>query len=430
MDAASERHIVRKVVLRLIPFLFLLYLVNILDRVNVSFARLKMLDDLGMDEGAFAFGAGVFYLGYVLFEVPSNLILRRVGARRWIARIMVTWGLITCAMMIVTAPWGFYVLRVLLGFAEAGFFPGIILYLTYWFTSRERAWAVSCFMAASPINGILGGPLSGAIMQFMHEVGGLSGWQWLFLLEGIPAVILGIVTLRYLTDRPELADWLTADERTWLVARTALEETHRQGRRGLTLLNAFTDRRVWLLIALYFTIAIGANAFGFYLPKLIKDKFPGQREFQIGLLAAIPNLCAAVCMILNGTHSDRTGERRWHIALPAFLAAIGWTLTAWLDDPALYLAALALVQMGIMSMLPVFWTLPPAFLGGVAAAGGIALINSIGNLGGFVGPNIIGQLQRISGDFTSGVIALACILTLGGVLALCVRRESVKRTNS
>ncbi|MBI3411620.1 MAG: MFS transporter, partial [Planctomycetes bacterium] len=313
---------------------------------------------------------------------------------------------------------------------EAGFFPGIILYLTYWFTSRERAWAVSCFMVASPINGILGGPLSGAIMQFMDGVGGLSGWQWLFLLEGIPAVILGIVTLFYLTDRPELAGWLTADERTWLVARMALEEKYKQDRHGLTLLNAFTDHRVWLLIALYFTIAIGANAFGFYLPKLIKDKFPEQREFQIGLLAAIPNLCAAVCMILNGIHSDRSGERRWHIALPAFLAALGWTLTAWLDDPAFYLAALALVQMGIMSMLPVFWTLPSSFLGGVAAAGGIALINSIGNLGGFVGPNIIGQLQRISGDFTSGVIALACILTLGVVLALCVRRDSVRRTNS
>jgi ACS family tartrate transporter-like MFS transporter len=472
MDEALKRVVLGKVARRLLPFLFLLYVVNILDRVNVGFARLQMLDDLGLGEDVYALGAGIFYVGYLAFEVPSNLILSRVGARRWLARIMVSWGLITCAMMAVKGPWGFYALRILLGVAEAGFFPGVILYLTYWFPARERARAVAFFMAASPLTGALGSPLSGAIMQHLDSVGGLRGWQWLFLLEGAPAVLLGFVVLRYLTDRPDQAGWLTPDERSWLAAQLAEEEkrfghpararptaertsdqplpsqpvstiTERTQVRelgpagrsdlpdikleprayhfGRPSLQAVGDPRVWLLILLYFTVAAGSNAIGFYLPKLLKGHFAGATEFQIGLLAAVPNVCAMVCMVLNGAHSDRTGERRWHVALPALLAAAGWAWSAFVDSPALSLVALTLIQVGIMSMLPTFWSLATSLLSGVAAAGGIALINSVGNLGGFIGPNVLGQSQVRTGGFTGGMLTLAVLLCLGAALAFCVR---------
>lgn len=428
MDEAWKKAVLNKVSRRLIPFLFLLYVVNILDRVNVSFARLRMLEDLHMSEGAYAFGFGLFYIGYLLFEVPSNLILSRTGARRWIARIMISWGLITSAMMLIRGPWAFYLLRILLGFAEAGFFPGIILYLTYWFPARKRASVVALFMAASPLTGVVGNPVSGAIMEWMDTVGGLSGWQWVFLLEGIPAVFLGVAVLFYLPDRPRTASWLTPEERDWLAEQTGGADAHRFQRPGLALLGVLADGRVWLLILLYFTVAAGANAFGSYLPKLVADRSPHLNKVQLGLLCALPNLCAVVCMVVNGAHSDRTGERRWHVAVPAFLSAVGWglaalTFTPWLDSPPLTLAALALVQSGIMSMLPTFWSLPTAFLRGIAAAGGIALINSVGNLGGFAGPNLVGQMKEYTGSFAPGLLTLAGVMGLGGILALCVRHD-------
>jgi ACS family tartrate transporter-like MFS transporter len=478
MDEAVGRLVMGKVARRLLPFLFLLYVVNILDRVNIGFARLQMLGDLQLGERVYAFGAGIFYVGYLAFEVPSNLILSRVGARRWLARIMVSWGLITCATAAVTGPWSFYALRVLLGVAEAGFFPGVILYLTYWFPARQRARAVAFFMAASPLTGALGSPLSGAIMQYMDSVGGLRGWQWLFLLEGAPAVFLGLVVLRYLTDRPEQANWLSPDERDWLAAQvnqerqggTSLHFPDEEGERdGPTaprsastitertqiehaevggkdrfpdvrlkprayhykpLLQAVADPRVWLLILLYFTVAAGSNAFGFYLPTLLAGRFPGASKSQLGLLAAVPNVCAGVCMVLNGAHSDRTGERRWHVALPALLSAAGWALGARVESPALFLLAMTLCQVGIMSMLPTFWALPTAFLSGVAAAGGIALINSVGNLGGFAGPLIIGWLKERTGDFTAGMLAVALVMGVGAVLALCVRPEPARKVGA
>jgi MFS family permease len=437
MGDPLSRSVSSKVAWRLLPFLFLLYMINILDRVNVGFARLQMLDDLGMSETAYAFGFGLFYIGYLAFEVPSNLILERVGARRWISRIMISWGLITCAMMTVTAPWMFYVLRVLLGFAEAGFFPGIILYLTFWFPTRLRARTVALFMVASPLTGVLGQPLSGAIMEFMDHVGGLRGWQWVFWIEGYPAVVLGLLALYYLTDRPEHASWLTPEERDFLAKQIAQEEKARRQLHSLSLLRTLASGRVWLLIVLYFTVAVASNAFGSYLPKLIKDTIfgrteiqvprltnetsPGLKEFQIGLLAAIPNLFAMAAMVLNGMHSDRTGERRWHVALPAFLSAIGWIMCAFIDSPVWFMLSLALMQMGIMSMLPTFWSLPTAFLSGTAAAGGIALINSVGNLGGFVGPIILGKFKDITDTFTGGLLTIAAIMAGGGILALCVR---------
>jgi MFS family permease len=382
-----------------------------------------MLDELEMGEGVYALGAGIFYLGYVAFEVPSNLILRRTGARRWIARIMVSWGLVTCATMAVRGAWSFYLFRILLGVAEAGFFPGIILYLTYWFPGRDRARIVAWFMAASPVTGFFGNPLSGAILQGMDQVGGLSGWQWLFLIEGIPAVILGVITLYYLTDRPREAHWLSENERNWLSDEMGREEKQVEQRHGLSLRQAATDRRVWLLILLYVTVAIGSNALGFYLPKLIAVRFPTAGKFQIGLLAAIPYLCAMIAMVLNGAHSDRTGERRWHIAAPAMVAASGLVLFTLSDSPALSILGLALGLSGIHSMLPVFWTVPPSFLSGAAAAGGIALINSLGNVGGFVGPNLVGQINAFTGNFTLGLLATALTLCFGALLALRIRRD-------
>jgi ACS family tartrate transporter-like MFS transporter len=422
MGEDMERAVLRKVWWRLMPLLFLLYVVNILDRVNVSFASLQMVPGV-LSKRGYALGAGIFYIGYLLFEVPSNLILSRMGARRWIARILMSWGLVTCAMMAVRGDWGFNLLRILLGFAEAGFFPGIILYLTYWFTARERARAVAWFMIASPVAGILGNPLSGAILKYMDGIGGLPGWQWLFLLEGAPAVILGFVVLWCLTDRPAQAGWLTPAERDWLAERVGREERHRASRHRLSLLQAMADGRVCLLVALYFTVAVGSNALGFYLPQLIEARFPGYNKFQIGLLSAIPPGLAMICMVLNGTHSDRTGERRWHVAVPAFLSMLGLAGSALAESPIVSLVCLAVAQAGVLSTLPVFWTLPTAFLSGVAAAGGIAWINSMGNLGGFAGPNIIGQLQAGPGDFAPGLMATAGIMYIGGVLALCVQHD-------
>jgi ACS family tartrate transporter-like MFS transporter len=416
--AAPPGDVMLKISLRLIPFIFVLYVVNILDRVNVGFARLQMLEALDMSESVYALGGSIFFIGYFLFEVPSNLIMRRVGARLWMARIMITWGLISAAMMFVTGRWSFYLLRFLLGVAEAGFFPGMILYLTYWYPALERSRAVSRFMTASPIAGVLGSPLSGAVLQYMDQVAGLPGWQWLFLIEGIPAIVLGVAVMFYLTDRPERARWLTHAERTWLTERMGREERNREERHGLTLLQAMANRRVWLLAMLYFTVAMGANTSGLYLPKLIAEHFVNRLEFQIGLLTAVPSVTAAICMVLNGIHSDRTGERRWHVAVPAFIAAAGWAISGNAHAQWLVLLSLCLAQSGMMSMLGPFWTLPTSFLSGAAAAGGIALINSVGNLGGFVGPNVIGQVKEATGSFTGGLIALSLMLTVGGVLAV------------
>jgi MFS transporter, ACS family, tartrate transporter len=455
--ARAEAAVLWKVALRLLPFLFLLYIVNILDRANIGFARLQMVDDqktalvgastvgfLGAPAGQgpllaasalvpgsmpilretdYALGAGLFYVGYLLFEVPSNLILRRTGARVWISRILLSWGVVSSCMMFVTGPWGFSLLRILLGIAEAGFFPGIILYLSYWFPARQRAKTIALFMVAGPVAGIIGNPLSGAVLQFMDRVGGMAGWQWVFLLEGIPAVLLGVVTLYYLTDRPAQAKWLTLSERTWLAWRMEGEEQQRQDRHGLTFLRAMADPRVWLLIAVYFTVAAGDNAFGFYLPKLLDDRFVGWPRWEIGWLAALPSVAAVVGMVGFGVSSDRTGERRWHVAVAAFLAAAGWVMVAVASSPWFLLLGLAVASLGMKSMLPTFWTLPTSFLSGAAAAGGIALINSVANLGGILGPNVMGQVQTRTGSFTGASLFMAAALCVGGSLVFLVRRE-------
>jgi ACS family tartrate transporter-like MFS transporter len=426
--------ILRKVAWRLLPFLGLLYLVNILDRMNAGFGRLTMQPELGISDAAFDLGYGLFYFGYLTFEVPANLLMQRIGARRWMARILISWGLVSCATLAVTGPWSFYAVRILLGVAEAGFFPGIVLYLTAWFPARERARAMAWFMIASPGAGIVGYPISGYIMSGCHGALGLSGWQWLFLLEGIPAVLLGVIALYYLPDSPSHASWLSAADATALTKRLHDEDPARRQRHAGDFLRAVLDLRVWLLICIYFTVAVGSNASGAYFPKLIKDKFT--EEFaemsaqQIGILSALPSAWAVVCMIILSRHSDRTGERRGHLAVAAFMGGAGWLLALipqmswfsetvpWLNEivptPWIVLAGFCVAQAGMLSMLPLFWTLPTTFLSGMAAAGGIALINSVANIGGLLGPSILREW---------GLPAMAIILGIGGVLALCARTE-------
>jgi ACS family tartrate transporter-like MFS transporter len=364
-----RQSVLRNVTWRLVPFLCLLYFFNILDRSNVGFARSAMERDLGMSVEAFDIGFGIFYLGYLTFEVPANMLLRRYGARRWIARIMISWGMVSCLTMAVADAWNFYLVRILLGVAEAGFFPGIILYLTYWFPTQERARIVALFMIAISLSGLVGNPISGLIMQHLDDAMGLHGWQWLFLLEGLPSVVLGIVALGYLTDGPDQAAWLSHEERQWLVARMSEEEQHRERRHGARFWQAMVDGRVWFLICLYFTIAVGTNASGAHAPKLIETWFPSWNKSGIGVLSALPHLCAMVGMTIIGWHSDRKAERRGHLACSAFLAVAGWTVSLLSGMPWIQLLGLCIAQAGMMSMLPIFWALPTSFLSGAAAAG-------------------------------------------------------------
>lgn len=428
----SELAIIRKVSLRLLPFLFLLYVINLIDRTNIGIARLQMVDEQAiLDEEAYALGAGIFYIGYLIFEVPSNLILLRMGARAWMARILVSWGLISSAMMFVTGPWSFALLRALLGVAEAGFFPGIIYYLNDWFPARFRARAVARFMLGGVIASLIGNPVSGLILQSMDQVAGLWGWQWVFLLEGLPAVALGLVTLAFLTDKPDQARWLTAEERAWLAEQIQHDREHHQHSRSFAA--AFIDPRVWLLIGVYFTVAMGDNSYAFYIPTFLRSQFPDWTPVEIGLLAAAPSMVAMAGMILVGRHSDRTGERRWHVACSAFVAALGWLTIALAtsgflstsgDYRWLFIFGVAVTLTGMKSMLPTFWTLPPIFLSGPAAAGGIALINSVANLGGLVGPAIVGRLKTATDTFTLGYLILAGVLFAGGLLVLGLRGEN------
>ncbi|HZO90381.1 MAG TPA: MFS transporter [Chthonomonadaceae bacterium] len=422
MNAISERVVLGKATRRLIPFLFILYVVAYLDRVNVGFAKLQMGRALHLSDTVFGAGMGIFFLGYFLFEVPSNLILERVGARRWIARIMISWGLIAMAMLFTRDKASFYGLRFLLGLAEAGFFPGIILYLTYWFTAAERARVVALFMTAGTISQVIGSPLSGLLLTVNGH--GLAGWQWLFLLEGLPAVLLGFVVLAYLPDGPQTARWLSADEKAWILGRL---EAERQSRiqRHFTLREAFTHPAVWLFCLLYFTLALTSYGITFWLPQIIQKAFHLGKEqtAQVGWLAAIPYIAATVGMVLIGMHSDRTRERRWHVTLSALTACVGLVLSALLHSPVPILLAFTVATLGVWGMLGPFWGLTTAFLGSAAAAGGIALINSVGNLGGFVGPYVMGWLRDTTHSFAVGLLALAGTIFLGGLLALIVRRE-------
>ena len=418
---SPERTALLEVTRRLLPFLFLLYVVCFLDRVNLGFAALQMNHDLGFSPAVYGFGAGIFFLGYVLFEVPSNLVLARVGARRWIARIMISWGVVASAMMFIRGPLSLYALRFLLGAAEAGFFPGMIYYLSRWYPAAERARAISRFMVAIPVSGIVGGPISGALLGLNGRLG-LAGWQWLFLLEGLPAVLLGFVVLAFLTDGPDEAKWLTTAEREWLNARLAEERDECERRHGLGVAQALTNGTVWRLGALILlSNAFGVYVLGLWLPQIVRS-LTGLSDLAVGVVTAVPNLVAAITMVLVGAHSDRTGERLLHIAAVATVAAVGFVASAWLQSPLLVVVALSLAAAGAISSHGPFWTLPSRFLTGSAAAGGIALIVSIANLAGFAGPYVMGLLKGASGSFRSGLISVGLASFAGAILAVWLRR--------
>ncbi len=416
---ATGRIALARIRRKLLPFTFLLYIVAYLDRINVGFAALEMNRQLGLGDAAYGLGAGLFFIGYFLFEVPSNLILHRVGARRWIARIMISWGVVAIAMAAVRGAASFYLLRFLLGVAEAGFFPGIILYLTYWFPAREQARSIALFMTASALAGVIGGPVSGALLA-MDGALGLSGWQWLFVLEGAPSVILGLTVLFYLPNGPGDARWLSAAEKRWLAEDL---ESERSSAKEAGLIRSLTDGRVWLLSMLYFTIVTGLYGVTMWLPQIIKG-FGALGNFEVGVISAVPFLVAAVAMVGIGRSSDRRGERRWHVAVSAFAAAAGLTISATARDPVVELAALSLGAAGIWGAMGPFWSMPPAFLSGAGAAAGIALINSVGNLGGFVGPYLVGLVRQMSHSFSGGLAAMAAMLALAGCLALVLRDET------
>ena len=412
-NAPVNSALMRKVSWRLIPFMMLLYFVAFLDRVNIGFAALTMNADLGFSATVFGAGAGIFFLGYVLFEIPSNLALEKFGARRWIARIMFTWGLISCAMAFVQGSVSFYVMRFILGMAEAGFFPGMILYLTYWFPAAMRAKIVSLFFIAVPLSTVIGAPLSTLILGL--DAYGLKSWQWLFLIEGVPALVLAFVVLRYLTDRPATAHWLTDDEKRQMETLMAADRT---GPRAHNLRAAFADMRLWIFGGVYFGITVGIYGLSFWLPQMVQS-LGILTTFQIGLLTAAPYVVVSVTMYLWGRHSDKTGERVWHVVLPAWTGAAAFLASAaLLDAPMLAYGAIVIAASGVFAAVPAFWSLPTALLGSTAAAGGIALVNSVGNLGGYLGPLIVGYFRDVEQSYATGLVAMGGFIFLTGVLAL------------
>ncbi|MGH6866782.1 MAG: MFS transporter [Methyloceanibacter sp.] len=414
---ASRDAAIAKATGRLIPFLVLCYAVNFLDRVNVGFAAVALNEDFGFSPSVFGFGAGIFFAGYILFEIPSNLALQRFGARIWIARIMISWGIVATAMALVTGPTSFYAMRFLLGVAEAGFFPGIILYLTYWFPARERTRIVALFMTAVPLATVVGGPLSGALLE-LDGLWGFKGWQWMFIIEGLPAVLLGFAALKFLDDRPENASWLTVSERYALSATLAAESNATREVGYADLVAALTRPRVLTLGLLYFCLVVGLYGIGFWMPQVIQTF--GLVPLEIGFLTAVPYLFAAIAMVL-GRRSDVTGERRWHIALPLLLGAFAFAWSAYSGPLIPTLIALTLATAGFYAALGPFWSLPTAILTGTGAAAGLALVNSMGNLGGFAGPAIVGLLKEATGNFLAALLFLAGALALGALIALCFR---------
>ncbi len=415
-----ESRTIRRVTMRLVPFLVLCYFVAYLDRVNVGFAKLTMSKDLGLSETAFGLGAGIFFLAYFLFEVPSNLLLERFGARKWIARIMFTWGVLSGAMAFIGGETSFYVVRVLLGFAEAGFFPGIIFFLTLWFPAKDRARIISLFMAAIPLSSVIGAPVSGALLGLDGWMG-LHGWQWLYILEAAPALVLSVVVLFYLTDTPADAGWLATDERAWLVARLSAERKQRDVERHYSVWQAVTNGRVLAVSLVYFGAVACNYGFSFFLPTIVKNF--GLSNLQTGFVVALPYVIGTVGMVVWGRRSDRKKERKGHAAVALFIAAAGIGVSTLLDDPTLKMIAFTVAGFGIFASLPVIWTLPTAYLSGPAAAGGIAVVNSIGNLSGFFGPYAMGYIKDQTGSYAGGLWTLAAAGLIGMVIVLALRHD-------
>lgn len=418
----------RKITLRLVPYIFICYIFNYLDRVNVGFAKLQMLDDLGMSEAAYGFGAGIFFLGYVLFGVPSNLMLQRFGARRWLALIMALWGALSAGLMFVRTPEAFYVLRALTGAAEAGFFPGIVLYLTRWYPAARRGRVMALFMSAIPLSGVFGGPFSGWILDhFDAAPGGLVAWQWLFLLQGLPTVFLGLGLILILPDGLDQARWLDEGERAAVRAALAEDESARPSVVSDSFSVILLSGAVWTLGLIYFCIQSGVYAINFWLPTLIKSSGVTDPA-AIGWLSAVPYLAAAIFMALVGFSADKRRERRWHLAGPMLLGAIGlFIAAAFAGSPSLALFGLTLAAMGALTSLPMFWPLSGGFLSASAAAAGLALINSLGQIAGFASPYLVGWVKDATQAADSALYILGGLLILGALVVLRIPRQTVNR---
>jgi MFS family permease len=408
-----ERQTYRKVDLRIVPFLFLCYVLAYLDRVNVGFAKLQMLKDLALSDAAFATGAGIFFIGYFFFEVPSNVLLKKFGARMWIARIMISWGVISACMIFVKGQWSFYAMRCLLGLAEAGFFPGVIFYLTLWYPSKLRSTRTAWFVAAIAVSGVIGNPVSGWIMDKLSGAMNLAGWQWLFLSEGLPSIVVGFWVIFYLESSIAEAKWLSSEEKALLGRNLEAEDKDKTEHK---LADAFASAKVWALCAIYFTLMIGLYGIAFWLPTIVKT-FGVKGYLQVGLITAIPYGVAVIGMILISNHSDKTGERRLHYVANVVAGAAGLILSGvFASTPVLAIVFLSLGTFGVIGSMPLFWPLPSAFLAGTAAAAGIGLVNSVGNLGGYVGPNIPIWAKHFSSDPSAALYVIAGILLAGALL--------------
>jgi len=419
---SRDQAIIRKVTWRIIPFVFLLYIVSYLDRANIGYAALQMNAELALSSEVFGFVSGIFFIGYFLFEVPSNLLLERFGARVWIARILLTWGVIAAATAFAQTAMHLYILRFLLGVAEAGFFPGIIVYLTYWFRSRELATTVALFTAAIPVSYVIGAPLSTWIMDNVHWLG-WSGWRWMLFLEGIPAVFLGVLCYLYLTDRPEQARWLADEEKVWLLAELERDRQARKDVRHFGALKAMSKPKVLYLAFIYFVYQCGSLGVGYWMPQIIKGFSSALSHTQIGLIATIPYIVATLVMIAWSRRSDRHGERRLHSALPLAVAAVALVGAGLVRDPYLAIGLISLALAGLYSFKSPFWALPTLFLSRSTAAVSIAVINSIGNLGGFVGPFMIGMVKGNTQSASAGLLFLSALLAIAFIMTLLIRLD-------
>lgn len=454
---AIEARAYAKASVRLIPLLFVCYIVAYLDRVNIGFAKLQMSNALQMSDAVYGFGAGIFFIGYFLCEVPSNLLLERVGARRWIARIMITWGIVSGAFAFVAViPWGplpalagvsapifgFYTLRFLLGVAEAGFFPGIILYLTYWYPAPRRGRTIALFVTGVAVANVVGAPISGALMQYLDGANGWPGWRWMFVLEAIPAIVMGLVLLRLLPDGPLHASWLTSDEQRAVHERVLADQAfaasltnrpaapaHAHAHR---VREAFGNAKVWALALVYLSMTFALYGINFWMPTLIQELGIGKAEFlKVGMLTAIPWTVAGLATVRWSTHSDRTSERRWHTAGPLFMTATGLALLGVVGHaPVWSMLALTMIAAGVLMCMAIFWTIPTAFLRGSAAAAGIAWINSVGNLGGHFGPDLIGRIRTATNSTTVAFVALATLAAVGAIITLIATRPTPNAARS
>ena len=422
MEIAADRlesAVVSRLMWRLLPFLFLLYIVAYLDRINVSFAVLQMRGQLGLSDRAYGRAAGMFFAGYFFFQLPSNLVLEKFGVRRWISGLMITWGVISCLMIFIRGPVSFYAMRFMLGAAEAGFFPGMILYMKRWFPANARARAVAWFMTANPLAGIVGSPVSGALLGLNGK--GLSGWQWMFLMEGIPAILLGVAVFWALSDNPREAAWLKGEEREWLLARLALEQQAESTLSKENLWAVLVSSRIWLLSIVYFSVSATMYGVTLWLPSVIRS-LSGLSYFLTGLVSTLPFVFTTVVMVLVGVLSDRAGERRWHTAIPAFVGAAALVAAGYGVSTAMVVACIGLGMACAEAMVGPFWAMATSRMAGLSAAAGIAVINSLANLGGYFGPDIIGFFRKASGGYRGGLLAIAATLAISGSVALIVGR--------